>query len=230
MTTGILSLILDSSTVAKLVLTVLLGFSIVSWAVIAERWRLFKRAERQSRRFLRAFRGQTDLRKLHQDAGNWPDSPSANVFRAVFGKFSEVMAPPEKRANPGGMVQGALTEAIYRELDRTGHAELARFEKRLSILATAGSVCPFLGLFGTVWGIMAAFLNISAQGSTNITTVAPGIAEALITTIAGLAVAIPAVVAYNHFLNRTRALGLELEDLSTDLLNRVQLQNAHENV
>jgi biopolymer transport protein TolQ len=102
--------------------------------------------------------------------------------------------------------------------------ELAKFEQRLPLLATAGSVCPFLGLFGTVWGVMTAFLDISTRGSTSIVVVAPGIAEALITTIAGLAVAIPAVVSYNYFVQRSRRLGLDLEDLSTTVLNILQLR------
>ena len=115
-------------------------------------------------------------------------------------------------------------ESVYRDLRLAAHRELARFEQRLPLLATAGSVCPFLGLFGTVWGVMTAFLDISTQGSTNIVVVAPGIAEALITTIAGLAVAIPAMVAYNYFVQRSRVLGLELEDLATAVLNILQLR------
>ena len=117
-----------------------------------------------------------------------------------------------------------LVESVYRDLRLAAHRELARFEQRLPLLATAGSVCPFLGLFGTVWGVMTAFLDISTQGSTNIVVVAPGIAEALITTIAGLAVAIPAMVAYNYFVQRSRVLGLELEDLATAVLNILQLR------
>ena len=121
-------------------------------------------------------------------------------------------------------------EAVYRDLRLASHRALGRFEKRLSVLATAGSVCPFLGLFGTVWGVMTAFLDISTKGSTNIVVVAPGIAEALITTIAGLAVAIPAMVAYNYFVQHSRVLGLELEDMATSVMNILQLRGSHEHV
>ena len=158
------------------------------------------------------------------------DSPAANVFREVYGKFAGVVTPPDVGdKDASGDIQ-PIVETVYRELDRASHRELAKFEKRLTVLATAASVCPFLGLFGTVWGVMSSFLNISARGSTNIVVVAPGIAEALITTIAGLAVAIPAMVAYNYFINRTRRLGLELEDLATSFLNMVQMRGRNEDI
>lgn len=223
---SVLNLILGAGTVAKVVLVILFGFSVISWATILERWRLFARAQMQSRRFLRVFHDQDDLQRVHQDAARLTDSPAANVFRTVYGKFARLIAP----TGPGLPVEDtqAIVETVYRELDRASHAELAKFEKRLTILATASSVCPFLGLFGTVWGIMGSFLSISARGSTNIAVVAPGIAEALITTAAGLAVAIPATIAYNYFLNRTRKLGLELEELATSFLTIIQLRGRHE--
>ncbi|MBI4551025.1 MAG: MotA/TolQ/ExbB proton channel family protein [Candidatus Latescibacteria bacterium] len=230
--TGILKLIVDASPVAKLVLVILLLFSIASWAVIADRWRLFRRARQQSRRFFRAFRSQRDLRQLHREAAAWPASPAANVFREVFGKFANPVFTGDvtERTGLSSAHNQAVVEAVYRELDRASHAEMAKLEKGLTVLATTGSVSPFFGLFGTVWGIMSAFINISAQGSTNIVAVAPGIAEALIATAAGLAAAIPAVMAYNHFLHRIREMGLELEDLSTSLLTIVQMKSQYESV
>jgi biopolymer transport protein TolQ len=223
---GILDLVLASSTVAKFILIVLFAFSVVSWAIIAERWRLFRRARAQSRRFFDAFRTQPDYRQVYQAAARWPDSPAANVFRTVYNKHAALLTPQKiGQHNPETML-----EVVYRELDRAGHAELSRFERRLSLLATASSVGPFLGLLGTVWGVMISFLNISAQGATNIVVVAPGIAEALIATVAGLAVAIPATVAYNYFLHQTRQFGLELEDVATMLLNTLQTRDRHESV
>lgn len=232
LTTGVLKLVLSSGAVAKIVLAILLLLSIVSWAIIADRWRLLRRARRQSRRFFRAFRSQRDFRQLHRESAAWPESPAANVFRDVMGKFANPVftASAAERPALSPADNQAVVEAVYRELDRASHAELAKFEKGLTILATTGSVSPFLGLFGTVWGIMTAFLNISAQGSTNIVAVAPGIAEALITTAAGLAAAIPAVIAYNYFLKQTREMGLELEDLATSLLTIVQMRGYHEGV
>lgn len=260
---SILNLILDSGAVAKTVIIVLLMFSIVTWAIMAERWRYSRRAQAQSEEFLAFFRSERNYNQVYTAASKWPFSPAAAVYREVYEKHAPAFPLPA-----GGMAGGAadsvdqagrsfqadhvsrvghatrvdqagqadqagrtkeanqdLVESVYRDLRLAAHRELARFEQRLPLLATAGSVCPFLGLFGTVWGVMTAFLDISTQGSTNIVVVAPGIAEALITTIAGLAVAIPAMVAYNYFVQRSRVLGLELEDLATAVLNILQLRN-----
>lgn len=221
--TNVLSLIMDSGIVAKIVIFILLVFSTVSWATIAERWRYFRRAQDQSRRFLKLFHTQNDFEEIHASTAQWPDSPVANVFRTVYEKHRGAFSSQDEPAESPGMHQN-MVESVYRELDRASHVELAKFEQRLPLLATAGSVCPFLGLFGTVWGVMTAFLDISTKGSTNIVVVAPGIAEALITTIAGLAVAIPAMVAYNYFVQRSRGHGLDLEDMSTTVLNILQLR------
>lgn len=212
---------MDSGVVAKVVIFILLVFSTVSWATIAERWRFFRRAQEQSRLFLDLFRTQHDFDKIHVSASQWPDSPAANVFRTVYEKHREAFSG--QGVSSDGRHQDVV-DSVYRELDRASHVELAKFEQRLPLLATAGSVCPFLGLFGTVWGVMTAFLDISTKGSTNIVVVAPGIAEALITTIAGLAVAIPAMIAYNYFVQRSRRQGLDLEDMATTVLNVLQLR------
>ena len=247
---SILNLILDSGAVAKTVIVVLLMFSIVTWAIMAERWRYFRRAQAQSGEFLAFFRSERNYRQVYATASKLPFSPAAAVYREVYEKYAPafplpaaaavqtaaaavqtaaaaVQADSADRADQAGRtkeVDQDLVESVYRDLRLAAHRELARFEQRLPLLATAGSVCPFLGLFGTVWGVMTAFLDISTQGSTNIVVVAPGIAEALITTIAGLAVAIPAMVAYNYFVQRSRVLGLELEDLATAVLNILQLR------
>ena len=225
---SILDLILDSGTVAKTVITVLLIFSIVSWAIMAERWRYFRRARTESRRFLAFFQTQTDFDQVYPVTSKWPHSPAAIVFREVYEKHRSIFSRTARKEDRPASVGQDLLETVYRDLGLAAHRELARFEQRLSVLATAGSVCAFLGLFGTVWGVMTAFLDISTKGSTNIVVVAPGIAEALITTIAGLAVAIPAMVAYNYFVQRSRILGLELEDMSTAVLNILQLRGRHE--
>lgn len=236
---SILNLILDSGVVAKTVIAVLLVFSIVTWAIMAERWRYFRRAQAQSGEFLAFFRSERNYNQVYTAASKWPYSPAAAVYREVYEKHAPAFPLPaggaggaDQAGQSGGADQAGrpketgqdLVESVYRDLRLAAHRELARFEQRLPLLATAGSVCPFLGLFGTVWGVMTAFLDISTQGSTNIVVVAPGIAEALITTIAGLAVAIPAMVAYNYFVQRSRVLGLELEDLATAVLNILQLR------
>ena len=242
---SILNLILDSGAVAKTVIVVLLMFSIVTWAIMAERWRYFRRAQAQSEEFLAFFRSERNYNQVYTAASKWPFSPAAAVYREVYEKHAPAFPIPASSAGQAGQAVQAgyadqagqavqadrpkevdqdLVESVYRDLRLAAHRELARFEQRLPLLATAGSVCPFLGLFGTVWGVMTAFLDISTQGSTNIVVVAPGIAEALITTIAGLAVAIPAMMAYNYFVQRSRVLGLELEDLATSVLNILQLR------
>ncbi len=248
---SILNLIVDSGAVAKTVIVVLLMFSIVTWAIMAERWRYFRRAQAQSGEFLAYFRSERNYRQIYAAASKLPFSPAAAVYREVYEKHAPAFPLPAggagqadhadhaghadqaDHADHAGYADQAgrpkeadqdLVESVYRDLRLAAHRELARFEQRLPLLATAGSVCPFLGLFGTVWGVMTAFLDISTQGSTNIVVVAPGIAEALITTIAGLAVAIPAMVAYNFFVQRSRVLGLELEDLATSVLNILQLR------
>ncbi len=221
---------MDSGAVAKTVIIVLMVFSIVSWAIMAERWRYFRRAQVQSKEFLAFFRSERNYRRVFTAASRLPFSPAAAVYREVYEKHASAFPHPagsEDQADQAGRtreVDQDLVESVYRDLRLAAHRELARFEQRLPLLATAGSVCPFLGLFGTVWGVMTAFLDISTQGSTNIVVVAPGIAEALITTIAGLAVAIPAMVAYNYFVQQSRVLGLELEDLATAVLNILQLR------
>lgn len=225
---GLMDLILGSSLVAKFILLILLAFSILSWATIAERWRLFRRAQEHSNRFFEAFRNQTDFRQLYQLSARWTDSPAASAFRTVYSRQGTLLSTPRGGSPDNRMT--AVLEVLFRELDRAGHAELDRLEQRLPLLATASSVGPFLGLLGTVWGVMGSFLSIGAQGATSIVVVAPGIAEALIATVAGLAVAIPATVAYNYFLHQARRFGLELEDMGTSLLNTVQLQERHENV
>ncbi len=227
---SILNLILDSGAVAKVVILFLLAFSVVTWAVMVERLRYFRRAREQSVAFLALFRSRISYSRLYTAASKWPFSAAAVVFREVYEKHASVFTPAdgaEGRSKAAAAGPDVL-ESVYRDLRLASHRELARFERRLPVLATAGSVCPFLGLFGTVWGVMTAFLDISTKGSTNIVVVAPGIAEALITTIAGLAVAIPAMVAYNYFVQRSRELGLELEDVATAVMNLIQLRDRHE--
>ena len=227
---SILDLILDSGVVAKTVIIVLLFFSIFSWSIIGERWWYLRRAQGESRRFLAFFKTQTDFPQIYTVTSKWPHSPAAVVFHEVYEKNTSIFAPLASSVALSTSVSQDQLEAVYRDLRLASHRALGRFEKRLSVLATAGSVCPFLGLFGTVWGVMTAFLDISTKGSTNIVVVAPGIAEALITTIAGLAVAIPAMVAYNYFVQHSRVLGLELEDMATSVMNILQLRGSHEHV
>ena len=197
-----IQLILQAGYVVKGVLLILLFFSVLSWAIIFYKQRYFTKASKESEAFLRIFRAGRDIKGLFSTARTLRISPLSNVFQAVYTE--------EGRTS---------REEIKRMLRRYEALEAAKLESYLNFLATTGSTTPFIGLFGTVWGIMNAFRGIGQAGSASLAVVAPGIAEALITTAAGLAAAIPAVVAYNYYLSRARRLIIEMEDFSEELLD-----------
>ncbi|TMQ70039.1 MAG: Tol-Pal system subunit TolQ [Candidatus Eisenbacteria bacterium] len=190
------SLVAASGPFAKVVLVVLLIMSVYSWAVIWNRIRLYARVERADRAFLGAFRRLPRNADLRLVCDQHPQSLLARV--ALTGQRAL-----EQISSDSGSTASRF-EIAQRAMDRTAAEETARLERHVGFLATTGSVSPFIGLMGTVWGVMTSFLNIGAQGSASLVVVAPGIAEALIATVAGLAAAIPAVVGYNHLLGRLR--------------------------
>jgi biopolymer transport protein TolQ len=203
----------SSGPFAKVILLVLLVMSVYSWAVIWDRMRLFGRVERADRAFLAAFRKlgpQSDARLIYQQH---PDSLLAWVAQA--GQRALERHPVE-----AGAAIAARQDFAQRAMDRAANDQAARLERHVGFLATTGSVSPFIGLMGTVWGVMSAFLNIGAQGSASLVVVAPGIAEALIATVAGLAAAIPAVVGYNHLLQRLRELTNGAVQFGGEVLDR----------
>lgn len=197
-----IQLVLQAGYVVKAVLLILLFFSVLSWAIIFYKHRYLSKASKESESFLRVFRAGRETRGLFNAAKNLTLSPPANVFRSVYTEEGHVNR-----------------DEIKRLLRRYEALEIAKLEQYLNFLATTGSTTPFIGLFGTVWGIMNAFRGIGAAGSASLAVVAPGIAEALITTAAGLAAAIPAVVAYNYYLSRARQMIIEMEDFSEELLD-----------
>ncbi|MFQ5846059.1 MAG: protein TolQ [Candidatus Methylomirabilales bacterium] len=223
---SVLQLVLEAGPVAKAVLVVLLFFSIASWAIIFVKLRTLRKAERESDEFLRIFRASKNLNAMYEETRRYPDSPVAALFREGFRELSyHAKGNPHAGGNPGGAAlalpperSGVILEGIGRTLRHTSLKELSHMERRLIFLATTGSVTPFIGLFGTVWGIIDAFVGIGAAGSANLGAVAPGIAEALIATAAGLAAAIPAVIAYNHFVNRIRGIGTRLDLFAMEFL------------
>ncbi len=209
------ALVASSSLFAKLILVLLVVISVVCWAIIADRLRVMARAERADRDFLAAFRrlaAGTDLRLAAQQH---PASPLARLSLA---------GQRALETHPAASAPGApLTlrfELAQRAMERAAGDEAAALELHVGTLATAGSVSPFIGLLGTVWGVMTSFLNIGAQGSASLVVVGPGIAEALIATVAGLAAAIPAVVAYNHFTGRLRARENHAAQFISEFLDR----------
>jgi len=221
---SVLTIISRSGLVAKAVLVVLLFFSIVSWAIIADKYFSFKRARRHNGQFYRLFRKSTSLHELANVAIRHRHSPFAKMFLIIF---NEVTHRTQEVSGSAPTVQGfpALShERIERAVRKAGVSETSAIEKNLSFLATTASATPFIGLFGTVWGIINAFEAIGSVRSTDLSVVAPGIAEALIATAMGLAAAIPAVIGYNYFVHQIRNLSSEMEEFSIEMLTYVESQ------
>jgi len=224
-----LELALHAGIVVKLVLLMLLFFSVFSWAIIIVKLRVFSLAAKESKIFLDSFFGSKNFSKAFMEAKRLSHSPVAAMFGCGYIDIEKVK---KERANPNPaktslndavtMGPGDGINMINRTLKRVSGAELNRLEKALTFLATTGNAAPFIGLFGTVWGIMDAFRQIGFKGSTSLAVAAPGISEALIATAAGLFAAIPAVVAYNYFLNKIRMLNSQMESFSAEFLNIVE--------
>jgi biopolymer transport protein TolQ len=205
-------LILEASIVVQLVLLVLLFFSVFSWAVIFFKRNTLKSATEQSKKFLGIFRKSRDLMEVNAAAQKYKASPLSSLFQSAFKEMAY-----QKKANPGITESGL--DRINRAMVKASNREVARMEKLMNFLATTGSVTPFIGLFGTVWGIMDSFHEIGIQKTASLVTVAPGIAEALIATAVGLFAAIPAVVAYNFYLHKIKEQIAEMEDFSIEFLS-----------
>lgn len=209
------------------VLALLVCASVASWAIIAIKFFHLRRAHRQTVSFLDVFWNAKSLENVYDDSEAYPMSPVSQIFRAGYLELTKVItnsnAPAEADAsNAKRFSGGAGIENIERALRRASVAELTRLESKTPFLGTVASAAPFVGLFGTVWGIMGAFQDIYVQGNANLATVAKPISEALIATAVGLFAAIPAVVAYNAFLSKVKVLEGEMETFSSDFLNIVK--------
>ena len=219
----ILQLLLHASDVVKGVLVLLMLMSLVSWYVIGTKSLYLSRAMGRSNRFLDAFWKTSrldDVWKLSEDMG---PSPISEVFRAGYVELAKL----RRRRNEQGNEQAAEThvgdiESVERSLSRARTTAVTEMESKVPFLATTASAAPFIGLFGTVWGIMNSFRSIGAKGAANLTTVAPGIAEALVATAIGLVAAIPAVMAYNYLSRRIRVISSEMETFANDFLNIIR--------
>jgi biopolymer transport protein TolQ len=203
-------LIETSGLVAKTVLLILLVFSVASWAIIFSKWGLFRRARVQSNRFMRAFRKSERLQDVAAVAEQFRPSPLIAVFAGAYDELRKQAPYPLRMVALQRAAQIACSE------------ELSRLESRLPWLATTGVVTPFIGLFGTVWGIIDAFHGLGTAAGATLRAVAPGISEALITTAAGLFAAIPAVIAYNLFTQHIREFGARMDDFSLELINEIE--------
>ncbi len=217
----ILQLIVNASGVVLGVLALLIGLSVISWYVIGYKSMYLSRAQAESARFLETFWQSKRMDAIYKTSEDLRRSPVAQVFRAGYIELTKLKSGERGTAASGEEMLGDL-ESIERALRRAQTSETTHLESMVPFLATTGSAAPFIGLFGTVWGIMNSFRNIGAKGAANLTTVAPGIAEALIATAIGLVAAIPAVMAYNYFVRRIRVLSSEMESFQNDFLNIVK--------
>jgi biopolymer transport protein TolQ len=199
-------LILQAGLVVKIVLLILLFFSVFSWAIIIFKHRFLSRAVKETESFLTSFRDIGDSNALFTVAKRFTLSPISNVFKAVYMDSGR----HEKDR-----------DVMRRAIKRYEVLETEKMERYLGFLATTGSSTPFIGLFGTVWGIMNSFRGIGATGAASLAVVAPGIAEALIATAMGLVAAIPAVIAYNYYLSRVKSMIIQMEDFSADILKKL---------
>jgi biopolymer transport protein TolQ len=209
----ILDLVNETGPVAKVVLLILLVFSLISWAIILSKWGLLRRARVQSGRFVRAFRKARQLQDVGSVAEQFKPSPLVGVFESGFDEY-------RRQIGNGGTLKNLVS--IQRAMQIAVSEEISRFERNLPWLAITAAVTPFIGLFGTVWGIIDAFHGLGAAGAATLRAVAPGISEALITTAAGLAAAIPAVIAYNLIGSSIRDFAARGDDFALEMLNAVE--------
>lgn len=217
--TGLLEAFNRSGPMAQLVLGLLVLFSIGSWTIFL--WKLvhLRRAARQSRKFLEIFRGSKRFSEVSAATARLSASPLVGIFQAGYAEIDhQIRAQPEDAAGRGQFRIRSLT-AVERTLRRAVGGEILTLTRAVSFLGTTAAVSPFIGLFGTVWGIMRAFEDIGRTGSTSLVAVAPGIAEALINTAAGLGAAIPALMAYNYLGGRFKRLRQQMEDFALEFLN-----------
>ena len=223
MNLSVFSMMAHAGLVVKLVMLILLIFSVLSWWIIISKYILFSRARYASEDFLTDFWGSKTLNNAYEAAQNFTLSPEASVFVSGFNELRKLSAARSERAKAETLQSKlASMENLKRAIRKAQLVERDRLERSLAFLATTGSATPFIGLFGTVWGILTSFQEIGSHGSASLAVVAPGIAEALVATAAGLAVAIPAVIFYNFYSNKLADFESDIENFSFDFLNLVE--------
>jgi biopolymer transport protein TolQ len=216
-------MVAGSGPVVMGVLVALLAISLLCWTIIIVKLIHLKRVERENEEFIYFFESTSSLERLESRAMRLQDrSPMAAIFTAAMVRMKSVLerARSSNRKVPGS----AMVEMLEREMTSTLRLDMKDLEYAVPVLATTGNAAPFIGLFGTVWGIMKSFHGIGLKGSASLATVAPGISEALVATAAGLAAAIPAVIAYNLFMTKLQRMEQELESFKESVLNRLELE------
>lgn len=222
---SIVEMIWHAGPMVKFVMLLLLAFSLISWTIIIMKQRLYRKTRRDSREFLEIFWKSKNLSEAYRSAQEGYISPEAVIFSVGYNELQKL----DRKKNPGRStgdftldMQLATMDNLKRALRKAESMEIVRLGRSLPFLATTGSSTPFIGLFGTVWGIMTSFQDIGLRGSASLAVVAPGISEALVATAAGLAVAIPAVIFYNHYSNQLADLASDMQNFSADFLNLVE--------
>jgi biopolymer transport protein TolQ len=228
----LIHIVAQAGLMVQFVLLLLLFFSITSWAIIIIKSRYIKRAFKESAEFTDFFWKSRDLSNAFAKAKQLQGSPLARIFRIGYVELKKMSQSGSQVVTSGSSSSGGHeaslnsrftgTDNVKRALRRAINTEMTRMTQMVPFLATTGNTTPFIGLFGTVWGIMNSFHGIGQKGSASLAVVAPGISEALVATAAGLAAAIPAVIAFNYFMNKIRTVESELQSFSADFLNIIE--------
>jgi biopolymer transport protein TolQ len=226
---SLLNMILDAGLMVQFVLLLLLFFSVISWAIILMKYKVFRQVQKENDAFLDVYMKGAKLSEIFPETKKFQHSTIAEVFRSGYTELVKVtkvvkdtLAVKDAEGPDRLSLEMNRIDSVERALNRARDTESTKLERTLGFLATTGSASPFIGLFGTVWGIMNTFKDIGTRGSATLAVVAPGISEALIATAAGLAAAIPAVIFYNYFLNRVRSMTQEMDNFSSELLNIIE--------
>jgi biopolymer transport protein TolQ len=214
----ILQMVLHAGPMVKFVLLLLFFFSLTSWTIIFMKLRLLKKFKNENERFLELFSSSREISKVYLQSKIFNFSPLAKIFRTGYAEFNRSKMLQGNPDEDRGVQSQQIIDHVNRAAKKVLFIQNSRLERGLTFLATTGNASPFIGLFGTVWGIMTSFRSIGMKGSASLAVVAPGIAEALIATAAGLAAAIPAVVAFNYFTNRMRAYQTEMGNFISDFV------------
>lgn len=216
---SIWTLVLEAGIVVQLVLVLLLTLSVLSWAIIYHKWRAFRASKVEDQAFNSIFWSGTEMPQVLARAKELKHSPQSSVFQQGLREYTKLRQAQQQAHQESSEIAAGGIQKIKHAIDSEWSKQMDKFGKGLAFLATVGSTAPFIGLFGTVWGIIDAFQNIGISQNTSLATVAPGIAEALVATAFGLLAAIPAVVAYNLYTNEMKGLNQKIEEFSTELVS-----------
>jgi biopolymer transport protein TolQ len=219
---SLLSMVVNAGPMVQFVLLLLLIFSVVSWAIIFLKYRYYRKIKKENENFDADYLRCNKLSEVLPAAKKYSYSTTAEVFRVGYAELTKINKQVNESSQGAEDISLSSLDNLERSMNKASNTEMTKLESALGFLATTGSASPFIGLFGTVWGIMDTFKGIGARGSATLAVVAPGISEALIATAAGLAAAIPAVIFYNYFLNQSKNMVQEMDNFAAEFLNIVE--------